>query len=197
MITIEENLLEKAKEQKIYGFTIVISGHKNTISGLEGRSFVGDESDNYSFEDIGYNNFVNSLIIEFDFVKDTYDPDSDSFSVRYCEKSCFISDYKAMYSARLTSQRFDPNKANNWDFRLIYDTKKLTIFSGPNEILYSTNIDLEEKLGTNIAFVGFTGFMESNRREISLIGSFICEDNYVISKMPGNFFVNNQLFEIY
>lgn len=100
-----------------------------------------------------------------------------------------------MYSARLTSQRFDPNKANNWDFRLIYDTKKLTIFSGPNEILYSTNIDLEEKLGTNIAFVGFTGFMESNRREISLIGSFICEDNYVISKMPGNFFVNNQLFE--
>ena len=191
------DIIEKAREQKIYGFTIVISGYKNTISGLEARSYVGQESyDNYVFEDIGYNNFVNSLIIEFDFEKNTYDPDSDSFSVRYCEKSCETSsDNTAIYSSRLNSQRFDANKANNWDFRLIYDTKKLYLYSGPNEVLYSTYMDLEEKLGTNIAFVGFTGFMESNRREISLIGSFICEDNYVISKMPGNFLVNNQLFD--
>ena len=189
-------VIEKAKEQKIYGFTIVISGHKNTISGLEGRSFVGDESDNYSFEDIGYNNFVNSLIIEFDFEKNSYDPDSDSFSIRYCQSSCGTSsDNKAMHSSRLNSQRFDPSKKNNWDFRLIYDTKKLYLYSGPYELLYSTNINLEQKLNTNIAFVGFTGFMESNRREITLLGSFICEDNYDISKMKGNFLINGGLTE--
>ena len=188
-------IIEKEKEQKIYGFTIVISGYKNTISGLEGRSFSGDESDNYIFEDIGYNNFVNSLIIEFDFEKNSYDPDSDSFSIRYCQSSCSISDYKAMYSSRLNSQRFDPSKKNNWDFRLIYDTKKLYLYSGPNEVIFSANLDLEATLGTNIGFVGFTGFMESNRREITLLGSFICEDNYDISKMKGNFLINGGLTE--
>ena len=187
------DIVEKTREQKLYGFTIVISGYKNTISGLEARSYKGDED--LVFNDIGYNNFVNSLIIEFDFEKDYYDPDSNSFSVRFCKTSCASEDYKAMYYNRLNSQRYDKTRVNNWDFRLIYDTKKLYLYSGPNEVIYSVNIDLEDTLGTNIGFVGFTGFMESNRREISLIGSFICEDNYEIKKMPGYFFINGELYE--
>ena len=188
------DIIEKTREQKLYGFTIVISGYKNTISGLEARSYQG-ENDNIVFTDIGYNNFVNSLIIEFDFEQDTYDPDSSSFSIRYCDSSCHSYDKYAFHSAKLNSQRYDPKKANNWDFRLIYDTKKFILYSGPNEVLYSAYIDLETTLGTNIAFVGFTGFIESNRRELSLIGSFICEDNYQISKMPGNFYINGELYD--
>ena len=188
------DIVEKTKEQKLYGFTIVISGYNNTISGLEARSYKNGV-DELIFNDIGYNNFVNSLIIEFDFEKDTYDPDSSSYSVRYCQSSCFSEDNRAMYYNKLNSQRYDPKKVNNWDFRLVYNTKKLYLYSGPNEVIYSVSLDLEKKLRTNIAFVGFTGFMESNRREITLFGSFICEDNYEISKMPGNFLINGNLLE--
>ena len=187
------DVIENQREQKLYGFTIVISGYRNTISGLEQRNYKGNE--NLIFEDIGYNNFVNSLIIEFDFEKDTYDPDSSSFSIRFCDTSCTSNDNKAIYSARLNNQRYDPSKTNNWDFRLVYNSKKLTLYSGPNEVLYSANYDLEATLGTNIAFVGFTGFMECNRREISIIGTFICEDNYQIPKMPGHFYLNGQTLQ--
>ena len=190
------DIIEKQRENKLYGYTIVISGYRNTISGFEARSYSGDV-DTFVFEDIGYNNFVNSLIIEFDFEKDTYDPDSSSFSVRYCGTSCnsFDNSDIVMYSAKLNSQRYEPSKTNNWDFRLFYADKKLILNSGPNEVLLTLKIDLEATLGTNIAYVGFTGFIESNRRELSIIGTFICEDNYQISKMPGNFYVNNQLYE--
>ena len=187
------DIVENQRENKLYGYTIVISGYKNTISGLEGR--VVKNNENLVFDDIGYNNYVNSLIIEFDFEKDTYDPDSSSFSIRFCDTSCHSSDRYASVSGKLNNQRYDPSKANNWDFRLIYNTKKFTLYSGPNEVLYSTNYDLEAALGTNIAFVGFTGFIESNRRELSIIGTFICEDNYQIAKMPGYFYLNGGLYE--
>ena len=187
------DIVEKARENKIYGFTIVISGYKNTISGLDSRSF--DENtnlDNVKFPDIGYNNFLNSLIIEFDFEQDSYDPDSNSFSVRYCGTTCHSYDNYAFYSARLNYQRYDTTRANNWDFRLIYVGKILTLYSGSNQIIFQKAIDLETLLSTEIAYVGFTGFMESNRREISLIGSFICEDNYEMSLIPGVFVINGQ-----
>ena len=177
------DIVEKEKENKLYGFTIVISGYKNTISGLETRTYTNG-NDNKVFTDIGYNNFVNSLIIEFDFEQDLYDPDSSSFSLRYCSTECHSYDRYAFYKAKLTSQRYDPRKTNYWDFRLVYVNKKLILYSGPNDILYSLNADLEATLGTNIAYTGFTGFIESNRREISIIGSFICEDNYQHPKMP-------------
>ena len=187
------DVIESENERKIYGFTIVISGYKNTISGLEARN-----GKTYVFTDIGYNNFVNSLIIEFDFEKNDYDPDSNSFSLRFCDTSCNSNDRDTnivIHSARLTSQKYDSTKDNDWDFRLFYADKKLSLYSGPNELMFSTNFDLEAKLGTNIAHVGFTGFIESNRRELSIVGTFICEDNYQISKMPGNFYVNNGKFD--
>ena len=57
------DIVESSNEQKLYGFTIVISGYKNTISGLEGRSYSGSSSSSSSktFTDIGYNNFVNAF----------------------------------------------------------------------------------------------------------------------------------------
>ena len=61
--------VENVGEQKIYGFTMVVSGYKNTISGLQGRSVTGNPYD-LKFTDIGYNGFTNALIIEFDFVQD-------------------------------------------------------------------------------------------------------------------------------
>ena len=55
--------------------------------------------------------------------------------------------------------------------------------------------DLEKTLGTNIAFVGFTGFMESTGQEVNIMGTFICEDNYVISKMKGQFYQNGKFYD--
>ena len=171
-------------------FTIVISGYKNTISGYVSRS-----QHTSVFDDIGYNNYVNSLIIEFDFQKDKNDPDDSSFSVRFCDKSCTADDAYSMYKAKLTNQQYNYLMNNNWDFRLIYANKQLQILSGASQAIYTKAINLEELLGTNIAFVGFTGFTFSNRREINLLGSFICEDNYEISLMPGNFYINEKKYE--
>ena len=55
--------------------------------------------------------------------------------------------------------------------------------------MFSTIFDLEAKNRTNIAHLVFTGFIECNRRELSIIGTFIYEDNYQISKMPSNLYV--------
>ncbi len=192
------DIVESQRENKIYGFTIVISGYKNSISGLDCRVYDDDVNpENVKFADIGYNNFVNSLIIEFDFEQDVYDPDSNSFSVRYCGKTCHSYDNIASHTSRLNYQRYDTTRENNWDFRLIYVEKKLILYSGESTIIYNAAADLESLLGTNIAYVGFTGFMESNRREISLVGTFICEDNYQIPLMPGVFSVNGNSYTLY
>ena len=192
------DIVESQRENKIYGFTIVISGYKNSISGLDCRVYDDDVNpENVKFADIGYNNFVNSLIIEFDFEQDVYDPDSNSFSVRYCGKTCHSYDNIASHTSRLNYQRYDTTRENNWDFRLIYVEKKLILYSGESTIIYNAAADLESLLGTNIAYVGFTGFMESNRREISLVGTFICEDNYQMPLMPGVFSVNGNSYTVY
>ena len=182
--------IESSVEQKVYGFTIVISGYKNTISGYVGRS--GQISE---FDDIGYNNFVNSLIVEFDFQKDLNDPGDNSFSIRYCKNSCSADDKYASFRGELKNQPYNYLNNNNWDFRLIYANKLLKLYSGASQELFKISADLEDLLGTNIAFVGFTGFTYSNRREINLLGSFMCEDNYEISLMPGYFYINEQTFE--
>ena len=54
--------------------------------------------------------------------------------------------------------------------------------------------DLEKTLGTNIAFVGFTGFKAVYREEINIYGTFICEDNYLISKMKGSFYEGGKTY---
>ena len=185
--------VENVGEQKIYGFTMVVSGYKNTISGLEGRSVTGNPYD-LKFTDIGYNGFTNALIIEFDFVQDYYDPDTSSFSIRYCGTSCSMYDNSAIVSKGLSQQRYTPGQKNSWDFRLVYADKTFYLYSGPNVVLHQMSIDLEATLGTNIAFVGFTGFMESNRGEINIFGSFICEDNYLLSKMKGAFYESGKTY---
>ena len=189
--------IENASEQNVYAFTIVITGNKNTISGMKSRTVTGGASASQTYSELGYNNFVNAVVIEFDFVKDYEDPDSSSFSIRYCRSSCMSSDYKATVSQKLTSQRYVAGQKNEWDFRLVYANKQLTLYSGPNAILYTMNYDLESYLGTNIAYVGFTGYMESTRGEINLQGTFVCEDNYVISKMGGSFYENYDDFYSY
>ena len=188
-------IVENSGEQKIYGFTIVISGYKNTISGLEARSVAGGTSSSIKFQDIGYNNFVNALIIEFDFNPDDYDPGDSSFSIRYCGTSCHSYDSIAQVSKKLTTQAYIPGQRNEWDFRLVYKEKTLILYSGPNNVLHQMSYDLEATLGTNIGYVGFTGFMESNRGEVNIMGTFMCEDNYVISKMKGTFYQNGNFYE--
>ena len=189
-------MVEVSGEQKIYGFTIVISGYKNTISGYVGRSISGNyPPSSLQFQDIGYNNFVNALIIEFDFWKDSYDPADSSFSIRYCGTTCHSYDNKAQVSKKLTTQMYKPGQKNEWDFRLVYSDKTLILYSGPNIVLHQMSYDLEKTLGTNIAFVGFTGFMESTGQEVNIMGTFICEDNYVISKMKGQFYQNGKFYD--
>ena len=188
------DIVESSGEQKIYGYTIVISGYKNTLSGLDSRT-VSSSSSSLSFNDIGYNNFVNSLVIEFDFVKDNNDPDENSFSIRYCDTSCYSDDTNAFAKQALSSQKYIAGQKNEWDFRFVYDNKRFTLYSGPNTKLYQTDYDLEKMLGTNIAYVGFTGFMESNRGELNLIGTFMCEDNYAINKIKSYFYKDGKFSE--
>ena len=108
------DFVENSDEQKLYGFTIVISGYKNTISGMNSRIIDGSQvsPSSLQFNDIGYNNFINALIIEFDFVKDTNDPDANSFSMRYCSSTCGTSsDTKAFAKKKnLISKIFSRTK---------------------------------------------------------------------------------------
>ena len=192
------NVIENSREQRLYGFTIVISGStSNTISGMSNRAFKeGENLDKKVYDDIGYNNFVNSLIVEFDFFKDSNDPDSSSYSIRYCSNSCNSNDRdrSVLISRSLNNQKYDPNKQMNWDFTLIYDNQVLRLVQGSNE-LFRTNYNLINVLGTHVATVGFTGFLEGNNRELSLIGTFVCEDNYEMPKMVGNFYVNSKFYK--
>ena len=111
--------IENASEQNVYAFTIVITGNKNTISGMKSRTVTGGASASQTYSELGYNNFVNAVVIEFDFVKDYEDPDSSSFSIRYCRSSCMSSDYRATVSQKLTSQRYVAGQKNEWDFMIL------------------------------------------------------------------------------
>ena len=67
--------------------------------------------------------------------------------------------------------------------------KKIFLYLGPKEVLYSKDFDLETVLGTNIVYIGFNSFIDGNKREINLFNSFICEDNYQIEKITGHFYI--------
>ena len=178
------NVLENSKEQILEGFTIVISKNKNKISTAAN-------------EQMGYYGFTKSYVAEFDFNKNTHDPDDSSYSFRYCDNDCSYDDDKSLNSGKLTTQRFNPSKDMTWDFRLIYVDKKLSLYSGPNDVLFIRNIDLKEVLESNTAYVGFTGYMYGNRRELNALGTFICEDNFDITKMKAKFYVDNKKYDIY
>ena len=178
------DIIENSKEQNLEGFTIVISKNKNKLSSA---------SNNY----IGYNGFTKSYIIEFDFNKHLHDPDDSSFSFRYCDSECTNDDDNAFISGNIVNQRYDSTKDMNWDFRLIYVDKKLYLYSGPNEVLFTQSVDLQNVLESNTAYIGFTGNMNGNRRELNVLGTFVCEDNFDISKMSGKFYVNDQELDTY
>ena len=147
-------VIENAREQRLYGFTIVISGSSNnTISGMSNRAFKeGENLDLKIYDDIGYNNFVNSLIVEFDFFKDRNDPDSSSYSIRYCSRSCNSNDRdrSVLVSRSLNNQKYELNKQMNWDFTLIYDNQVLRLVQGSTELYKANNYNLVNVLKTKI-----------------------------------------------
>ena len=178
------DFLESNREVALEGFTIVISKNKNRLA--EGTA-----------DYIGYFGFTKSYVIEFDFDRSLSDPDSSSYSFKYCDSDCSNDDSKAIISGRLNSQRFDPSRTNNWDFRLVYVDKKLFLYSGPNDIIFTYNVDLYKMLQANTAYIGFTGYMHGNRREVNVLGTFICEDNFDITRMVGKFYVDDQTYDTY
>ena len=178
------DIIENSAEQSLEGFTIVISKNKNKLT---------TSTSDY----IGYYGFTKSYIIEFDFNKNRNDPDDSSFSFKYCDSECSNDDANSLRSGKLNSQRFDPTKNMNWDFRLIYVDKKLSLYSGPNELIFSYSVDLYNELQSNTAYIGFTGYMRGNRRELNVLGTFVCEDNFDISKMSGKFYVNDKELDTY
>ena len=184
--------VENKGEQKVYGFTMVISRDKNTVTSYEHFAVNGHLYDT-QIVDIGYNNFRNALIIEFDFEKDKNDPDYSSFSIRYCGSSCNSDDSNAFAKGSIPNQKYNPGKKNNWDFRFLYKDKTIYLLSGTVQI-YKVSYDLERTLGTNIANVGFTGFVASTRHDLNIVGSFICEDNYLMSKMKGWFYEGGRTY---
>ena len=64
-------------------------------------------------------------------------------------------------SGRLNSQRFDPTRLNIWDFGLVFVDKKLYLYSCPNEIIFTYNVDLSKALRSNTAYAGFTNDLQS------------------------------------
>ena len=172
------------KEYILEGFTIVISKNKNALS--EGP---GDY--------IGYFGFTKSYIIEFDFNRNLNDPDSNSYSLRYCDSDCSNDDAKALINGKLIYQRFDPTRTNNWDFRLVYEDKKLFLYSGPNDIIFTYNVDFYDVLQSNTAYIGFTGYMDNYGKELNVLGTFICEDNFDITRMVGQFYVDDETYDTY
>ena len=179
-------------ENKLYGFTMVISGNKNTVSYHDNFH---SKNDLYrkKIDDFGYNNFQNALIIEFDFERDNKDPDSNNFSIRYCDNGCSRDDRYAFAKGPIINQKYKPGQRNNWDFRFIYKDKTIFLLSGTTQI-YEVSYDLERTLRTNIAYVGFTGFMTGSRQDINIIGTFICEDNYMMSKIRGSFYEDGRTY---
>ena len=177
-------VIESSTEQTLEGFTIVISGNKNRLSTA-------------SSDYMGYYGFTKSYIIEFDFNKGNHDPDDSSYSFRFCDSTCSNDDSSAILSGKLSYQRFDPTKDMNWDFRLIYGDKKLTLYSGANQQIFQYEVDLASTLDAYTAYVGFTGHMNGNRRELNVLGTFVCEDNFDISRMTGKFYVNEQEYDTY
>ena len=59
------DIIENSREQRLYSFTIVISGNSNGVNTQ--TSIDKNEATNN-----GYNGFINSLIVEFDFQKDSW-----------------------------------------------------------------------------------------------------------------------------
>ena len=52
-------------------------------------------------------------------------------------------------------------------------------------------------LESNTAYIGFTANMNGNRKELNVLGTFVCEDIFDISKMSVKFYVNDQELDIY
>ena len=177
-------VIESSKEQTLEGFTIGIAGNKNRLSTA-------------ASDYMGYYGFTKSYIIEFDFNKGNHDADDSSFSFRFCDNDCSNDDSKAISSGKLSYQRFDPTRDMNWDFRLMYADKKLTLYSGANQVIFTQAVDLAKTLDAYTAYVGFTGHMSGNRRELNALGTFVCEDNYDISRMTGKFYVNEKEYDTY
>ena len=176
-------VIESEKDQILEGFTIVISGYNNTLI-------------NGSSDYMGYYGFFKSYIVEFDFNRNKKDPDDSSYSFRFCDNDCSNDDSKAIGFGRLTSGIYDPTRDMNWDFKLIYGDKQLILSSGSNNF-FTQSVDLSENLGTYTAFVGFTGYMNGNKRELNVLGTFVCEDNFEITRLAGKFYVNEREYERY
>ena len=166
------------------GFTIVISGNKNTLQ-------LGPS------DYMGYYGFTKSYIIEFDFNKGNHDPDDSSFSFRFCDKDCSNDDSHAILSGKLSRQIYDPTRDMDWHFKLIYSDKKLSLYHLDDTVIFTHNVDLNATLETYAAFVGFTGYKTEKKGELNVSGTFICEDNFDISKMRGKFYVNKKEYEKY
>ena len=56
----------------------------------------------------------------------------------------------------------------SWDFRLMYADKKLSLYSGANQLIFTQAVDLATTLNVYTAYVGFTGHMSGNRRELNV-----------------------------
>ena len=166
-------------EQTFDGFTFVISKARSKTVG-EG-----------SADTIGYYGFTNSYVAEFDFKKDTNDPDASSFSFRYCDSSCSSDDVNAIYKAKLSDQRYSSTVNMSWDFKLIYSDNKLQFYSGANTLLYTYTVNLWNIFGEPGAYIGHTAYLKTSKRTLKFSG-FVCEDDYDMAKMHGLFLFNGE-----
>ena len=140
---------------------------------------------------LGYYGFTNTFVAEFDFKKDTNDPDSSSFSFRYCDSSCPSDDSNAIYKMKLSDQRYSSTQDMSWDFKLIYSDNKLQFYSGANTLLYTYTVNFKEQFGEPGAYIGYTSYLKTSKRQLKLSG-FICEDDYDMAQMHGLFLLNGQ-----
>ena len=172
-------ITEKREEQVSEGLAIIIS--KNKIRSI---------SDNYLL----YYGLSKSYIIEFIFNKNQEKPEEIYYSLKYCDLECSNDD---LFSGKLENIKFELNKIIEFDFKFIYEDKEFILYSGQDRIKHTNLVNIESTFEANTSYIGFTGYMNDKSIELNLSGTFVCEDNFDISKIDGKFYINNKYYDTY
>ena len=157
----------------IDGWSIVISTTSNKLG--------------YPYGAIGYQDFTNSYVVETDLFQNAGDFSCNTLSIHKCTGTAVCSASESgTKQVNLVNQIYNPSVPQTFDIRLMYSDGVVKVYSGDQQML-TDNFNFTDVYGSEALYLGFTGFFRGNRKELNMLGSFICEDNYDVTKMNGHF----------
>ena len=163
----------------IDGWSIVISTTSNKLG--------------YPYGAIGYQDFTNSYVVETDLFQNAGDFSCNTLSIHKCTGTAVCSASESgTKQVNLVNQIYNPSVPQTFDIRLMYSDGVVKVYSGDQQML-TDNFNFTDVYGSEALYLGFTGFFRGNRKELNMLGSFICEDNYDVTKMNGHFLVNGEV----